>query len=268
MLYAVAQRGFASHGCSVGGDLYSGAAFQGDGCHFAGRFRRVRSSALVCAKQQCPPAYAQSDLYSSFLGDRRALFCRAPAGVRTFVGGYDDSLFFIADIKHFALSWAHALRMVLIPINGELITSHSFLTRSWQILVLAIGVFSVITGISDKSSRLRLAFLLCWFACALCLSTRSLPLPMICKAAGWHTWRQHRFAWPLMLLMSAAPQMQGAGRIIGRLKAVATFVFLMLAGGLLFLNNLPWMLAGLESNRIRDGLESLYEELPGIRKFY
>jgi hypothetical protein len=181
----------------------------------------------------------------------------------TFVGGYDDSLFFIADAKHFVLSWAHALRMVLMPINGELITSHSVLTRAWQFSILVVGALSILTAVLDKSSRLRLAFIFTWFVFAL------LPVYKIFAIAD--DLQGSRLAYmataplcaALMLLLSEPGKMQGPGRVLSRLKAVTSIFFLILAGGLLFLNNLPWMLSGIESNRIRDGLEDLYERLPG-----
>jgi hypothetical protein len=75
----------------------------------------------------------------------------------TFVGGYDDSLFFIADMKHFVLSWLHGLRMFLIPLNKGLMGAHHWITRGWEVsLVLCSLMVCVNLWIEKKLFRLWL----------------------------------------------------------------------------------------------------------------
>ncbi len=63
----------------------------------------------------------------------------------TFVSGYDDSLFFISNMKEFVYGWLHALKMLLIPANKDffdaknplLLFLASFLSDSLAISSLA-----------------------------------------------------------------------------------------------------------------------------------
>ncbi|MDZ4834104.1 MAG: hypothetical protein SGJ27_10040 [Candidatus Melainabacteria bacterium] len=68
----------------------------------------------------------------------------------TFVGGYDDSLFFIADVKHFLLSWLHGLRMFLIPLNKGLMDAHHIITRGWEISLALTSVLIAVNMFLEK----------------------------------------------------------------------------------------------------------------------
>lgn len=195
-----------------------------------------------------------------------AYFLLRRVALGTFVGGYDDSLFFIADLKNFVYGWAHALRMVLIPINGELLTSHSFMTRAWQFLVLGTAALSLWTAVSTKAARLQFVFLCAWFALSLVPVYKIFAIADDLQGSRLAYMATAPLCAVLMLMLtSGITTLPGTtagapARMLTRLKALLATVFIVLAGVVLFINNVPWTLAGIESNRIRAGLDELYTD--------
>jgi hypothetical protein len=173
----------------------------------------------------------------------------------TFVGGYDDSLLFIADPHAFIMGWLHALRMTLVPLNKELLGAHSAWTKVWQVLVGCAFVLTVAAPWKNKALRPTLLFLSGWLV--LCL----LPVYKIFAIAD--DLQGSRLAYlatvPLCCLLalgvSALKQQQW------RVTLAASFA--VVSAVILWTNNQPWRQAGIESNAIRSGLEHLYSRLPG-----
>lgn len=179
----------------------------------------------------------------------------------TFVGGYDDSLFFIADIKGFIAGWAHALRMVVIPINSEILPTRSPLGMSWHILLATAAALSLWTAARNRAVRWQLFFLVSWFALALVPVYKIFAIADDLQGSRLAYLATAPLCAAIVLMLSHVGPLTGKSRIAGRLKVAITVALMIVAGAVLFLNNVPWMLAGLESNRIRDALDDLYSDV-------
>jgi hypothetical protein len=175
----------------------------------------------------------------------------------TMVGGYDDSLLFIADIKAFALNWLHALRMTLVPLNKELFGAHHWLTKSWETFVALSVVLLAISFVKNKEYRKPALFALGWLVLSL--------VPVYKIFAISDDLQGSRLAYlataPLAVLLSfGMGTLGGAWRRPYRLdlRAASIVVVSILSGIALWTNNQPWRHAGLESNAIRSALETIY----------
>ncbi len=196
----------------------------------------------------------------------------------TFVGGYDDSLFFVADVKHFILSWIHALRMFLIPLNKNLIGAHHILTRGWEIHMVLIGAICAVNLLIDRSLRRLFFFNFLFLGLALApvykifaisddlqgsrlahVATLALSLLLaIC------------FITPLRALAARGkdgtagdaeakrPSLIRSIASDSRTRGVLLTTFTLLLATVLWTNNQTWARAGKESNSIRKGLSDLY----------
>ncbi len=185
----------------------------------------------------------------------------------TFVGGYDDSLFFAGNTKAMLTQWLHAFQMTLIPINKNVISSRNMLTLGWSagmlnalaglitvgfrrgalktiLLLMALFMISVvpvykILAIADNLESSRLIYLPSAFLCMLVtlglsqLFTTKKPLPDRATIAF----------------------------------ATLTTIFLSCAFGLLWRNNQVWREAGLECNAIRNSLEKISRNTPANAHF-
>lgn len=188
----------------------------------------------------------------------------------TFVGGYDDSLFFISNLRDFAYGWLHALKMLLIPINKELLSARSLLTRCWEISLVFIA-FSFLLNIAKNRQVFWVAtFISSWLFFSLA------PVYKIFAIAD--DLQGSRLAClatvPLCVLFALAfTQLSRAnghnsvsgGRSFLSLDGLRTFwgvAFCVLAGIVLWTNNQAWADAGRESNAIRQSLASLYSRIP------
>lgn len=169
----------------------------------------------------------------------------------TFVGGYDDSLLFIANIKEFALNWLHAVRMFLIPLNKELLGSHNLLTKAWEVLVAVTAVLGVVQFVRNPQSRRPILFALGWLVCSL--------LPVYKLFAIADDLQGSRLAYlatvPLSMLFAY-------GLCVAR-RVYLPVLFGALAGVILYINNMPWREAGLEANAIRASLQEIYSPEAG-----
>ncbi len=179
----------------------------------------------------------------------------------TVVGGYDDSLLFIANIKSFALNWLHGLRMTIVPINKSLTGCHSLLTRSWEALTVTAVLALTYTAVRHKASRPPLIFALAWLVLSL------LPVYKIFAIAD--DLQGSRLAYlataPLSVLL-AGGFFAGCTSLspkLSKLRAAAGVLFILVSSFALWTNNQSWRAAGEESNAIRAALSKLYAMLPG-----
>lgn len=178
----------------------------------------------------------------------------------TFVGGYDDSLLFIANWRAFLGSWVHGLRMFMVPINKDFLGSHDLLTKLWEAAVGLSVVLAIGSIMRDRRLLKPAAFITAWLA--LCL----LPVYKIFTIAD--DLQGSRLAYlataPLCVLLVMAV----AGSSIERrglrlIRFASALVLIVLSAILLWINNQAWWHAGQESNHIRAGLSRLYQDLPG-----
>lgn len=184
----------------------------------------------------------------------------------TFVGGYDDSLFFISNMKEFLLGWAHALKMLFVPANKELLSAHSLLVRFWLVSLGFIAISSLVNFVTLKRMLPALAFALMWIAFSLA--------PVYKLFAIADDLQGSRLAYlatvPLSLLLAFGfTTVRNAGnpvtwmRIFNRVRIVWGILFLAAAAIMLWTNNQAWVIAGEQSAAIRQGLSKLYSELEG-----
>jgi protein O-mannosyl-transferase len=186
----------------------------------------------------------------------------------TFVGGYDDSLLYIANLKEFAFGWLHALRMFIIPLNRELLGSHNLLTKGWEIACAASIILGLITFARKEDTRRPMLFALGWMILSL--------LPVYKLFAIGADLQGSRLAYlatvPLAilfaygvaagrdLLRSSRPNHSEKNAVANAITQNALpVVFCLLAGTILWINNQPWREAGLEANAIRASLQDIYD---------
>ncbi|MBX9669615.1 MAG: glycosyltransferase family 39 protein [Candidatus Obscuribacterales bacterium] len=181
----------------------------------------------------------------------------------TFVGGYDDSLFFIADLKHFFLSWMHGLRMFLIPLNKGLMGAHHNVTRMWELSLALSGVMLSINLVLEKKLSRLFVFNLLFLG--LCFAPVYKIFTIADDLQGARLAHVATVALSLLLAMAAiVPSTQ-------KLKAAATpalrfalcAFFSSACFAALWTNNQAWATAGRESNSIRQGLSTLYKSIEG-----
>lgn len=201
----------------------------------------------------------------------------------TFVGGYDDSLFFIADVKHFLLSWLHGLRMFLIPLNKGLMDSHNIITRWWEISLVATSVL-LATNLFLENRLIRL-FLFNGIFLAVCFAPVYKIFSISDDLQGARLAHLASVALSLLLAMafiipkskskSADARSTQADLNFKTEKPIANvlnssalrtavsacFAIACFAG--LWTNNQAWSKAGSEANAIRAGLSKLYKSIDG-----
>ncbi len=203
----------------------------------------------------------------------------------TFVGGYDDSLFFIADVKHFLLSWLHGLRMFLIPLNKGLMDSHNIITRWWEISLVATSVLLVTNLFLEK--RLVRLFLFNGIFLAFCFAPVYKIFSISDDLQGARLAHVASVALSLLLAMAfIIPKSKSVQKSedassnptdlnfktekpiakvlmssVLRTAVSACFAIACFAG--LWTNNQAWSKAGSEANAIRSGLSKLYKSIDG-----
>ncbi len=181
----------------------------------------------------------------------------------TFVGGYDDSLFFISNMKDFIYGWLHALKMLLIPANKDFFDSHNALLIFWQVSLGFMAISSLANFAVLRRTIPVFLFSALWLAFAL------LPVYKIFAIAD--DLQGSRLAYlatvPLSLLMAfgfTTVRMLGNPvswmRVANRLRIVWGALFLTAAAAMLWTNNQAWVAAGEQSNAIRHSLNALYKD--------
>ena len=180
----------------------------------------------------------------------------------TMVGGYDNSLLFIANMNEFLAGWKHALLMLLVPINKSLIGSHHILSKLSPAALVSSIVCAGLNFFVEKNNRRHALFLFGWIA--LCLA------PVYKLFAIADDLQGSRLAYlatvPLCMLLTTGLLSNKSLRKFSSWKFIsATSVcsLLVLSGVILFINNQPWKQAGEANNAIRASLQSLYKQLNG-----
>jgi hypothetical protein len=251
----------------VGPGPNAGIAAPGRAAQQAGTgSRRPAIGALWRAVKPTLPFWA---LLGVYFGVRRL-------ALGTFVGGYDDSLFFVSNWKSFILGWLHGLRMMLVPINKDFLGAHHILTKTWETCVVLCFLLGACTLFKESGLRRPVAFLAVWFFLSLVpvykifaigddlqasrlayLATVPLCALLSVALAGWTSARLadgHR----------GTPGGTFQAEFVGRAVSVTLALTMSgCAGVLLWVNNQAWASAGQESNAIREALGHLYRRVPG-----
>ena len=183
----------------------------------------------------------------------------------TFVGGYDDSAFFIPSLKNFIYTWLCGLRILFEPFNRELVSVRSLQAKIWDIS-LGLSITGAIVGLVCYRPFARLyLFLLGWFV--LCLLPAYKVFAISDDLQGGRL--AHVATVPLsLLLMLAAINLKNAAAKVSnkvRLALAVSFgtVFLICAAVILNNNNVAWVEGGKQANDIRAGLSKLYGQVKG-----
>lgn len=169
----------------------------------------------------------------------------------TFVGGYDDSLLFVANIKQFILNWIHALRVFVAPINRDIMGPNNVLSRAWDVVCIISGLLLLWRFRCEREGRVWALFLAGWLALSL------LPVYKLFAIAG--DLQGSRLAYlataPLSALFAYALT---SFSVPTKLRTMLPMAVCALAAVLLWINNQPWRQAGFEANAIRNSLQSIY----------
>lgn len=180
----------------------------------------------------------------------------------TFVGGYDDSLLFIANQQEFIRDWIHALTTMIVPINRSLMGSHHLLSKLWPIALAGSGILLALNLWTDERARRHTLFQLGWLA--LCL----IPVYKLFNIAA--DLQGSRLAYlatvPVCILLAASmyPSEKWKKKSWFALSQILVLItVLALSGYLLWNNNLPWRAAGIETTKIQNELRSLFEKVDG-----
>lgn len=180
----------------------------------------------------------------------------------TFVGGYDDSLFFISNMKEFISGWLHALMTLFVPINRSLMGSHHLISKVWPAAIAGAAVLLAANLVFDRKVRMHALFQLGWLA--LCL----IPVYKLFNIAP--DLQGSRLAYlatvPVCMLLTLG--MYPAFRLFSkgwyRISQTAVLcAMLVLSSYLLWNNNLPWKSAGEETTKIQNELRSLFGTIDG-----
>ncbi len=180
----------------------------------------------------------------------------------TFVGGYDDSLFFIANYKAFIKTWLNGLRLFFEPLNHELISARAWSTKMWDLFLGLIGLGTIVNLVLTPALGRLFLFLTGWLVMSLA------PVYKIFAIAD--DLQGSRLAYvatvPLALLMAMAVIVVSRG-IVARKQLISRNLlglgFIALSFYVLNLNNQAWVNAGVEANSIRAGLSKLYKDVKG-----
>lgn len=185
----------------------------------------------------------------------------------TFVGGYDDSLFFISNWHTFLTGWLHGLQMLVVPINRDFLGMHSMITRSWEVSIALMCGIVLIKAVTSRTTFQLALFYAVWFM--LCLA----PVYKLFNIAD--DLQGSRLAFmatvPLCMFLSLAFARNRKAelavamprRLFQSFQALLAAAVLALATYLLMLNNQAWRQAGHESNAIRAALHNVYGPIKG-----
>lgn len=186
----------------------------------------------------------------------------------TFVGGYDDSLFHVADVKGFFLTWVHGLRMMVVPLNKDFLGAHSLLTKAWEVTLAVVSLLVILNLIIEPRIRRPALFLVLLFGLSL--------IPVYKVFAIADDLQSSRFAYlataPLCMLFALCsfaprpgkgPSGTGLADALDRLRVGLPVLFPLLALIVLWTNNKAWEVAGDQANAIRGALDRLYRTING-----
>jgi hypothetical protein len=188
-----------------------------------------------------------------------AYFCLRLMALGTFVGGYDNSLFFISNKEVFIPWWIHALRMTVVPLNGYIFGAHSLITKVWLAFLGASTILLGATAWYRRNDRRTLAFLLGWGILAL--------VPVYKIFAIWIGLSGSRYAYlvsaPLCALLACGFFRLGKNVLINSFLAAVFAAFCLLNAHVLYVNNQVWADAGRTLNKIVAEFNRFYKTVPG-----
>lgn len=179
----------------------------------------------------------------------------------TFVGGYDDSLFFISNPAGFIRTWLNGLRLLFEPLNHELISARALPTKLWDGFLALLAVRSIGNILFADRLRKIYLFLAGWTIFSLA------PVYKIFAIAD--DLQGSRLAYlatvPLSMLfgLGFVFAAKHTSKMRLALASTAALGFVFLCYHVLDLNNQAWINAGKEANAIRAGLSRLYQRIEG-----
>lgn len=177
----------------------------------------------------------------------------------TFIGGYDNSLALNDDLAGFATRIIHGLRMLVVPVNKDMLGAHDIFVRVWQVGIGLAGLLSLISAAIDTRARKIAGFASLWFVLAL------VPVYKVFTIAD--DLQGSRLGYlatvPFCMLIACGGLLTLNKHTLSRLLLPFYACVLFLAGTLLNTNNQAWAEAGRLSNNIQRQIGLLYETLPG-----
>lgn len=180
----------------------------------------------------------------------------------TFVGGYDNSLFFIADTRAFINGWLHGLSFMLVPINKAMLGSHHIISKVLPALTIAALLLSALNSLTAKENRKHLLFLFLWFAFCLAPVYKIFNIADDLQGSRLAYLATAPLCFILALLVLPSPSLDRL-KLLSYLKNFLALSLTLLFALVLWINNQPWKEAGEENNAIRAGLQKIYRENSG-----
>jgi hypothetical protein len=177
----------------------------------------------------------------------------------TFVGGYDNSLFFISNKDVFVSWWIHALRMTVVPLNGYILGAHSLITKAWLAFVGTSTILLAGVAWLRHKDRKMLAFFLGWGILSL--------VPVYKIFAIWMGLSGSRYAYlvsaPLCALLACGFFRLAKSTALRSLLTAGFAAFCLLSAQVLYINNQAWAEAGTTLNKIVGEFNSFYKTVKG-----
>ncbi|PWT95232.1 MAG: hypothetical protein C5B53_11730 [Candidatus Melainabacteria bacterium] len=177
----------------------------------------------------------------------------------TFIGGYDNSLALNSDPAAFASRIIHGLRMLVVPINKELLGEHNVFVKLWEAGLALCAILSTISAVRNPQVRRLAAFAFLWFVLAL------VPVYKVFMIAD--NLQGSRLGYlasvPLSMFIACGALLPVKKEIFSRFLLLFYACMLFLSGFLLSTNNQAWAEAGRLSNIVQRQIRLLYEKLPG-----
>lgn len=186
----------------------------------------------------------------------------------TFVGGYDDSLFFVANWGTFISGWLSGIKMTLLPTNREVMSAHNIFSIGWCVALLT-SLVGVAKAVVQSETRSRIALLIGLLGLSIAPVYKIFAISADLEGSRLVYLTSSFFC---MLLAAGLASLFDINisfgvdrRLTATLKIFAPLtvgVFVVCAFAILWRNNLVWREAGLECGAIRAGLEKMARSLP------
>jgi hypothetical protein len=183
----------------------------------------------------------------------------------TFVGGYDDSLFFIANWHSFLSGWLSGIKMTLLPTNREVMSAHNIFSIGWCISIF-IALLGVGKGFFDRRSRATFLLLSGLIVLSIAPVYKIFAISPDLEGSRLVYLTSSFFCLVLAAgmanIIDATDWTNERAKFAKLLAPVAIAMLAVCAFIILWRNNLVWREAGLECSEIRAGLEHMAQTLP------
>ncbi|HEY9681724.1 MAG TPA: hypothetical protein V6C86_09090 [Oculatellaceae cyanobacterium] len=186
----------------------------------------------------------------------------------TFVGGYDDSLFFVANWGTFISGWLSGIKMTLLPTNREVMSAHNIFSIGWCVALLT-SLVGVAKAVVQSETRSRIALLIGLLGLSITPVYKIFAISADLEGSRLVYLTSSFFC---MLLAAGLGSLFNFDKNSGAeqrdeapLKLLAPLtigLFGVCAFAILWRNNLVWRDAGLECAAIRAGLEQIAKSVP------